>query len=472
MSSLHDFAIWEPVLRIVRAGNPNRLTGQHGYVSGRIGPDSLSLPREHAAGLASDADIAAEAVAVGHVLSLLAEVGVDSVSFRAQIADDGRTVLRLLSPSPAVEPGLNGCPGALVLVEGAVPEPWRRLPEPTPDATPSPSVDLALLERTLRDRLPNAIGATDAEIAATEVRLGVALPAELKVLYRVTRARWQDLDDSDDDAHERMSEAVCCELFSLDELYIADPSSRPDYWQFGATGAVVTPPDAAVQGLVGSPGWIAFADNGGGDRIAVDLTPGPRGHRGQIIILSHEVSFGADLIADSLTEMIVHRRTDDGRTQLVDTGVAPVVAHVNHGRITSIEAAVHDGLEVLSIGVWDGDPFHLTAAHGLPRLRTLSAYAGTLADPLEVTGLTDLEFLALGPDEWRVLLDAAAVPTCLSAAQILIHGRPDPLAITALANEILGLWERPPIIDLVLEGQFSSTDGAPGNVDPRLDGLR
>ncbi|WP_343230785.1 hypothetical protein [Yinghuangia seranimata] len=91
-------------------------------------------------------------------------------------------------------------------------------------------------------------------------------------------------------------------------------------------------------------------------------------------------------------------------------------------------------------------------------MRTLSAYPGTLADPLEVTGLTDLEFLTLGPDEWWVLLDACAVPKGLSAAQVVVYGQPDPVPIIALANEILGLWDRPAIIDLVLEGQLSSAE--------------
>ena len=64
------------------------------------------------------------------------------------------------------------------------------------------------------------------------------------------------------------------------------------------------PPDAAVQGLVGSSAWIAFADNGGGDRPTVDLTPGPRGHTEQIIILSHKENIGASLVADSLTDLV------------------------------------------------------------------------------------------------------------------------------------------------------------------------
>jgi hypothetical protein len=90
------------------------------------------------------------------------------------------------------------------------------------------------------------------------------------------------------------------------------------------------------------------------------------------------------------------------------------------------------------------------------RLRTLTAYPGTLADPLEITRLTGLEFLELGPDEWRVLLDAGAVPRNLSAAAIEVHGNRHPLPIVALANEILALWDRPPITRTVVEGDLGS----------------
>jgi cell wall assembly regulator SMI1 len=113
-------------------------------------------------------------------------------------------------------------------------------------------VDLALLERTLRERIPDATGATEAEITAAEARLGVALPDELKVLYRVTRGRWQDWGE-DEAAAERAFEAIGCELFPLDELYIADAPSRPCLWRFAAKEAVVTPPDAAVQGWSAHP---------------------------------------------------------------------------------------------------------------------------------------------------------------------------------------------------------------------------
>ena len=81
------------------------------------------------------------------------------------------------------------------------------------------------------------------------------------MLYRVTRARREDWGD-DHAAAEHACEAVGCVLFPLEELYIADCVRPSVPWRFAATEAVLTPPGAAVQGLVGSPGWIAFGHNG------------------------------------------------------------------------------------------------------------------------------------------------------------------------------------------------------------------
>ncbi|WP_351236420.1 SMI1/KNR4 family protein [Streptomyces sp. NPDC002133] len=455
MPSIHDFETWEPVLRLLRAGNAESLAARGGYVAGRIGHGGWSLPMQRRLPPPGRAlqveDMQDEFAVVQRVLGVLADAGAHAISFTAEISPTGRTVLHLLSPSPAVEPGIgNPHPGSLVLVEDSVPEPWRRLPDPVPGAAPAPSMDLALLERTLRERIPDAVGATEEEIAAAEARLGVPLPDELKVLYRVTRARWEDQRD-DHETAERVFQMIG-ELFPLDELYIADAPSRPCPWRFAAMEAVVTPPDAAVQGLVGSPGWIAFSDNGGGDRIAVDLTPGPRGHTGQIIMLSHEENTGASLIADSLTDLVMNGRSQGRGGRHRDE--PPVVARVNIRSLTSVQAAAHAGLEVLSIGVWEGEPLSLASVTGLPRLRTLTAYPGTLADPLEIAKLTGLEFLELGPEEWRVLLDAGAVPRSLSAAAIEVHGNRHPLPIVALANEILALWDRPLITQIILEGHL------------------
>ncbi|MFI0505051.1 SMI1/KNR4 family protein [Streptomyces albogriseolus] len=453
MSSIHDLATWEPLLRLVRDAHAEQLAAPGGCFTGQItlGSWTLPAPQPHPMpGRALQvADMQDQFTAVERVQDALRADGASSVSYMVETAPDGRSLLHVVDLGPAVERGVvSPFVGALLLVEGAVPEPWRRLPEEVPGATPAPSADPALLERTLRERLPDAIGATEEEIAAAEARLGVALPDELKALYRVTRARREDWGD-DYAAQERVSDAVGCELFSLDGLYIADAASRPCPWRFAADDAVVTAPDAAVQGLVGSPGWIVFGDNGGGDRLAVDLTHGPGGHTGQVIVIDHERTIGAGLRADSLTDMVID--LPDGWRQDRDADGPPVVARVNTHYLDSVGAAAHPELEVLCIGWRKGAPVSLAPVAGLPRLRTLTAIPGTLADPLEIAGLTGLEYLSLGPEEWRVLLDAGAVPRSLSAAGIEVQGEQHPLPVLDLADELLALWDRPLIGRTVLD---------------------
>ena len=94
----------------------------------------------------------------------------------------------------------------------------------------------------------------------------------------------------------------------------------------------------------------------------------------------------------------------------------------------------------------------LAPVAGLRRPRTLTAYPGTLADPLQVTGLPGLEYLELGPQESRALLDAGAVPPGLLAAAVQPHGGRDPIQLVAIANELLALWGR--IAQTILEGNL------------------
>ncbi|MFB6555596.1 SMI1/KNR4 family protein [Streptomyces sp. NPDC056405] len=456
LSSVHDFSTWAPVLRLLRDNSTRQATVSSPLrVTGRIGRQGWSLPLRRQAppsGQAAQAeDVRDETEAVERVRQALVEAGIDEISFTTKIVPAGETAIRLLARSPATESGLDPHPGALLLVEGAVPQPWRCLPDPVPGAVPAASADPGLLERTLRERLPDAVGATETEIENVETRLGLALPEELKALYRVTRARWEDWGD-DHAAPARECAAVGCELFPLDDVYVADASSRHSLWKFAAMEAVVTPPHAAVQGLVGSPGWLVFGDNGGGDRLAVDLTPGPRGHLGQIIMIGHEENVGASLVADSLTDLVLDRLGEPLDGSYEDG--PPAVAHVNIRSLPSIEAAAHPGLEVLSIGVWEAEPLSLAPVVGLPRLRTLVAYPGTLADPLEIVGLTALEYLEIGPEEWRVLLDAGAVPRGLSAAAVKVHGDQDVAPVRSVVNELLAIWGRPPIIRTTLRGDL------------------
>lgn len=404
--------------------------------------------------------------AMQRVQASLTEAGIDGISFKAEIPAHGHATLWLFTSPPAMEPhiGSGAYPGALVRYEGALPEPARRLPEPNPGARPHPSADPALLERVLRQRLPATAGATEEELAAAEARLGMPLPDELRALYRTMRAPVeppeddQDWDEDDDDEPgEWLTDAMLGELLnSLDGVHIADAATRSS-WHL-AREAVITPPEAAVQQLVGSPGWIVFGDDHGDNRYAIDMTPGPSGNLGQVIALPVHQHIGARLEAHSLTDFVQGRFAEDTSRP----GEAPVIANVYQGGQQAIEAIAHPDLEVLAIRKgpkWEGEPLSLAPLAGLPKLRTLCADPGTLADPLQITELAALEYLKLGPRDWRALLDARAVPDSLLAAEIVVWAaapqpRPDPAGYVTLANEIIALWNGPQITTTVIDGQL------------------
>lgn len=119
-----------------------------------------------------------------------------------------------------------------------------------------------------------------------------------------------------------------------------------------------------MQDLVGSPGWIVIGGNGGGDQVAVDLTPAPRGHLGQIIVLDHEQSIGAYLLAESLTDLVLNPDRDCSVSRKRDR--SPFAARVSHQDLTSVEAAAHPTLEILSLGMGDGEPFASPPSWGCP----------------------------------------------------------------------------------------------------------
>ncbi|GAB2745184.1 hypothetical protein GCM10027072_46550 [Streptomyces bullii] len=153
MSTLHEFATWEPLLHVLRSSHTAAPGALGGHVAGRIGAHAYSVPMPWGTmftmhGQAYDAaDRRPEADAVRRVRGALAEAGADGVSFVGRMSPDGPAVLELLDFGPAVEAeGSGPLPGALVLVEGAVPEPWRRLPDPVPGARLSPAADPAALE--------------------------------------------------------------------------------------------------------------------------------------------------------------------------------------------------------------------------------------------------------------------------------------------------------------------------------------
>ncbi|MEU0913239.1 hypothetical protein [Streptomyces althioticus] len=162
------------------------------------------------------------------VRDALVAAGAESVTFSARIDPSGRTRLRVRVPSAAVESG-PAAGSALLLVEGAVAEPWRRQPTRFPDMRPARSADRAALERWLLRRPPGAAGAREKEIRAAEARLGLTLADELASLYRVVgdvgEGRGQDTWSASE-----ACDVIGFELFPLDDVYVADSATRPAPW--------------------------------------------------------------------------------------------------------------------------------------------------------------------------------------------------------------------------------------------------
>ncbi|MFI2426304.1 hypothetical protein ACH5A7_19745 [Streptomyces sp. NPDC018955] len=151
MPSLHDFATWQPLLRLLHAAHAETLTAPGGHVAGQISTGAWSVPlpfRPPRPGRASQvSDNQEQFDAVGRIVEALEEDGSDRVSFVMEASsapDDVR--LHLIGPGPSAEPGVaTAHPGTLLLVDGALPEPVRRLPDPVPGAVPAPSASLALV---------------------------------------------------------------------------------------------------------------------------------------------------------------------------------------------------------------------------------------------------------------------------------------------------------------------------------------
>lgn len=201
--------------------------------------DLMPPPLRHEPGRALlVSDFQEEHDAAKRVQNAVFAEGLDVIQFVVKVAPTGRVLLYLIETGPSIESGLLAdLPGTAILAEGAVPEPWRRRPEPGPQA-PAPSADPELLERLPREQVPGAEGATDADIDAAQERLGFDFPEELKVLYRVMGSRAEaqggrgdqhpgDEDDDEDESDEDLAEAAHPGLVVLADRRMVRRAAQP-----------------------------------------------------------------------------------------------------------------------------------------------------------------------------------------------------------------------------------------------------
>ncbi len=305
----------------------------------------------------------------------------------------------------------------VVLVPGAVPEPCRA---PEPPTAPPASNDLDLLRGELRRCAPEAVGATPEQLAEAERILGRPLPPELRALFETVADGWVDLVDVDElnDVEIGSFLVALPERLTTDWVQGAPGTARgldgPDLWRFVASDVPDVRPDGVVARRAVSPGWIPFADDGGGNPYCLDLTPGPAGRVGQVVQLEHD-SLEAHLVADSLTDFVQGIETSLDWTA-DGPGGRKARLRGRGDELSPEDLVVATDLEVLSVSV--PTPIDLGPCLGLPKLRSLTADRGSLVDVRQVLAFPALEYLELSPGDWRVLLDAGAVPRTLLAAGI------------------------------------------------------
>jgi cell wall assembly regulator SMI1 len=172
-------------------------------------------------------------------------------------------------------------------------------PAPNRPARPAPIADTlkriaAWLKTNAPAWKPVTKGATDAQIAAAEKKLGFKLPAELRELYLAHNGSpgGQIFPCADDISFYFMPVAEAVDNWKMmrDLLDGGDFTKEDDRR---------TKPDKGVRQRWWDPGWVPFAGNGGGDFFCIDVAPAPAGTRGQVIHFHHDAE-KRTLLAPSL----------------------------------------------------------------------------------------------------------------------------------------------------------------------------
>jgi cell wall assembly regulator SMI1 len=150
------------------------------------------------------------------------------------------------------------------------------------------------------------------EIAATERRLGLKLPAAVRNLYCL--------------ANGQPSDAVSLEgsfvLLSLDGIVEAAAflnDEFPDGVNVHASDDASVDADPGIRASWWSRSWVPIMENGGGDYLFVDLDPAKAGNQGQIITYFHDEMFRS-LVAPGLDAMLedLAARLASGRCRIED----------------------------------------------------------------------------------------------------------------------------------------------------------
>lgn len=313
--SLTDWQSWEPFVEALRGSAPpgtavsefvgtvGRGTWQGTYLD----DGGADARRDHFRTLAREAARTGgpgPKAELDAALRAVAELSPDAeqvVHVRTGDRPDDDVVELVTLPSAVVSG--PGTPVLEVVLEpGALPAQYRETVAPAPGIGPAPSADPAAVTRVIADRLPDAVGATPAEIAAAEAALpgGARLPEEVRALYAAAGSG--SLKPGGDDGRFGGFEIVPLSGSFLRHAFL--PAARFDTWAADAETFAPEDPAGRVQAAIGSPLWFPFGTDGAGNVYAVDLAPGAGGHLGQVVFLDHEQSAGAGYRAESLAALL------------------------------------------------------------------------------------------------------------------------------------------------------------------------
>ncbi|MFC8720471.1 SMI1/KNR4 family protein [Kitasatospora sp. NPDC057198] len=341
---------------------------------------------------------------------------------------------------------------------------------PHPSADPALAVERlhALLRQDAEERGEAAElrpPVTEERLAAVEGRLGRALPADLRALYR---------EADGDGGREVLGGYAWLPIGRRADAPDSTPEPGHFDWRYQWDRVVFdAQPAHTVRRRTAHPGWIPIATTYDGDYIAVDLAPAAGGHHGQVIEIGATFEDGPGLLAPSVTawlgqllELPDAEPPDDERQQLVastlDEGLTPrtQAVHLNDARspvdltplaatrlrrlhlngcatadLTPLAALPVEDLQVgltagadpaplaghphlASLAVRADHPVDLAALRTLPALRALDLSGCPAADLAPLAGLPGLRYLALTGPQWGALAAAGRLPAGLAAARL------------------------------------------------------
>lgn len=115
-------------------------------------------------------------------------------------------------------------------------------------------------------------------------------------------------------------------------------------------------------------------------------------------------------------------------------------------------AAARDDIEAVRFSR-QTDPLDRNPLLDHPGIRTIDAGIERLPDPTQVNSFPSLEYLSMTASDWRILLNASAVPESLLSTKV---NSLDALDVVTVSNQLLALWGRPLITVTTLRGDVAT----------------